>query len=87
MEGKIINYRRSKHHQQKYQMLVQINESDNSEKAKTFIGKTVKWTSPGKEKKVIAGKITNTHGNKGLLRVQFEKGLPGQSLNNKVLIE
>lgn len=68
-------------------MLVKVEGSDTTEKSKKLLNKTVKWTSPGKEKKVIAGKITNVHGNKGLLRVQFEKGLPGQSVNNKVVIE
>ena len=33
------------------------------------------------------GVIKTTHGNKGCLRVHFEKGMPGQSLGTKVRIE
>ena len=36
---------------------------------------------------VIVGKITCTHGNKGAVRVVFDKGLPGQSLGQEVKIE
>jgi large subunit ribosomal protein L35Ae len=49
------------------------------------VGKTVSWKSP--VGKVITGKITNVHGNKGVLRVQFEKGMPGQSIGAKVEVK
>ena len=42
-----------------------------------MVGKEVVWKSPsGKE---IKGKVSDAHGNKGLVRAIFEKGLPGQA--------
>ena len=84
MEGKIVSFRRGAKTQQKYQMIVKISGVDNKDKAKSLINKKVVWKSPaGKE---INGMITNIHGNSGGLRVQFEKGLPGQSVGTKVAI-
>ena len=85
MEGIISNYRRAMHHTQKRQMIVKINSIDTKPKAEKLIGKTVIWTSPAK--KEIKGKITFPHGANGAVRVQFEKGLPGQSYAQKVKIE
>ncbi len=85
MEGMIVSFRRGVRTQKKYQMIVKVSDVDNRDKAQTFINKKVTWKSPaGKENK---GVISNVHGNKGALRTQWEKGLPGQSLGTKVLIE
>ena len=59
-----------------------IKVGDKKEDAIKLIGKTVSWKSPaGKE---IKGKVTQFHGNKGALRVIFEKGMPGQAVGSKV---
>jgi large subunit ribosomal protein L35Ae len=83
MEGIIVSFRRGRHTQYTSQMIV---ESD-SKNSKDLIGKKVIWTSPGKDKKQISGEIKALHGNKGRLRVHFERGMPGQSLGTKVKIE
>ncbi|MDP3027735.1 MAG: 50S ribosomal protein L35ae, partial [Nanoarchaeota archaeon] len=54
----------------------------SKEEASKFVGKSVEWKSPGG--KVIKGKIAASHGNKGMVRAIFEKGLPGQAKNNEV---
>lgn len=54
----------------------------NREEAKKLIGKIVEWKSPSG--KIIHGKISDAHGNKGLLRAIFEKGLPGQAITNEI---
>lgn len=85
MEGVIVSFRRGRHTQSGNQMLVKVEDIDSKEKASELIGKEVIWKSPaGKE---IKGKISNVHGNKGTLRVIFEKGMPGQSLSTKVEIK
>ena len=48
------------------------------DEAKKYAGKNVEWKSPAG--KVIKGKISDAHGNKGLVRAIFEKGLPGQAV-------
>ena len=66
-------------------MVVYISDTDNREKASKLVGKSVVWKSPkGKE---INGKVASAHGNKGAVRVIFEKGLPGQSLGNNVEVK
>lgn len=85
MEGVIINYRGSHKTQYPNQMVIKVDSIDSKEKANTLIKKTVIWLTPsGKEMK---GTITKEHGNKGALRVKFEKGLPGQAIGTKVKIE
>ncbi len=84
MEGIIKNYRQGVHTQHTHQFVVEINESKSKEQAAKFIGKKTVWTtSSGKE---LKGKITKTHGNKGAVRVRFEKGLPGQAIGTKIAI-
>ncbi len=86
MEGIIMHFRQGRHHQNPKQVIIQV--ADSPEEAKKFIGKTVTWTSPGKNKKKISGKISALHGRKGKVRALFpEKGLPGQALGQKIKIE
>jgi large subunit ribosomal protein L35Ae len=87
MKGKVIQFRRGRHTIHERQYLIEIPGSDNREKAKEFIGKEVTWTSPGKNKKLIKGKISSPHGNKGLVRAIFEKGLPGQAVTTDVEVK
>ena len=84
MKGVILSYRRGRHTQNPRQMIIKIEGVDNKEKAMEFIGKKVVWRS--KSGKEIYGKIISPHGNKGKLRVRFERGLPGQAIGKDVEI-
>ena len=84
MEGLILNFRRSRHRTYGNQMIISVDGSDNKEKAAKLVGKSVSWIATGKEKKEIKGKISSAHGNSGVLRVLFERGMPGQSIGTKV---
>ncbi len=86
MKGKIIQFRRGRHTIKKRHYLIEVG-AKNREQAEKFIGKEVKWTSPGKKQKIIKGKIATPHGNKGLVRAIFEKGLPGQAITTDVEIK
>ena len=83
MEATIVSFRRGRRTVYGNQMIIDID----TDKLKELIGRTVTWISPGKNKVTIKGKITNLHGRKGKLRVLFERGMPGQSINTKVKIE
>jgi len=87
MNGIISHFRGSFRRKKGNHLIVVVPGLDNRDKAKALIGKKASWTTPGKEKKVIAGKISSAHGNKGAVRIVFEKGLPGQSLGEEVKIE
>lgn len=65
--------------------MIIVSNAQSKKAAIKFIGKKVIWASPaGKQ---IAGKIVAAHGGKGALRAIFEKGMPGQSIGQKVKIE
>ncbi len=81
MEGTIVNYRRGRHTQKDNQMVIIVE----GKKPEDLIGKKAIFkTQTGKD---ILGKVTGKHGTKSAVKVLFEKGMPGQSLGKKVLIE
>lgn len=87
MQGIISHFRGSFRRRKGNQLIVVVQGVDKKDKAQSLVGKIAVWTSPGKDKKEIKGKISSTHGNKGAVRVIFERGLPGQSLGEDVKIQ
>ena len=85
VNGKVIQFRRGRHTVTEKHMLIEIKDVDNKEKASKFIGKEVEWKSPAG--KIIKGKISGAHGNNGVVRAIFEKGLPGQAVTTEVEIK
>ena len=83
MKGKIIQFRRGRHTIHERHFLIDISAKDRKE-AENFAGKEIIWASSGGKK--IPGRISAPHGNKGLVRAIFEKGLPGQAINDDVEI-
>jgi len=85
MEGIINSFRQSRHVQKDNHMIIITSSVDSKEKAQGLVGKKVVYkTISGKE---LNGKVASSHGNKGAVRVIFERGMPGQSLGQKVQIE
>ena len=82
MQGFMLNFRGGKHTKSDNQMIMELPGITTKDKAVSYIGKTVTWKSSAG--KAITGKITNTHGRKGVVRVAFEKGMPGQAVGSKV---
>lgn len=82
--GKVVQFRRSKRRIHERHFIVDVHAKSRAETEK-FVGKEVIWTSPAGKK--IKGKIAAPHGNKGLMRAIFEKGLPGQARNEKVEVK
>jgi large subunit ribosomal protein L35Ae len=85
MEAKILNFRGGLHTKYDNQMILEIKGVDNKDKTQKIIGKTITWTSPSG--KHINGKISNAHGNKGIVRAIFERGMPGQAIGTKVEVK
>jgi large subunit ribosomal protein L35Ae len=83
MEGIIENYRLSRHVQKGNHMIVLVNGVNTREDAEKLVGKEVIYKTKNGE---IKGKVASAHGNKGAIRVIFEKGMPGQALAQKVTI-
>ena len=84
MKGKVIQFRRGRHTIHERQFILDLGAKDK-ESAEKLKGKVVEWKSVAG--KVIRGKVSAAHGNKGLVRAIFEKGLPGQALAGEVEVK
>ena len=84
MEGLILNFRGGRHTQRNNEMIIHVSDVDNKTKAEKLVNKEVEWITPSGKK--IKGRIINTHGNKGAVKVRFERGMPGQSISTKVKV-
>ncbi len=84
MKGIIVNYRMSRHNIKHNQVIVKFEGIEEKGQASKLIGKKVIWISPGK--KILIGKIVRTHGNKGVVRVRFNRGVPGQAIGQVVIL-
>lgn len=80
MKGIVVQFRRGRHtiHEKHYLLDLGFN---TREEARKMAGKEVVWSSPSGKK--IKGKISDAHGNKGLVRAIFERGLPGQAITTE----
>lgn len=83
--GKVVQFRRGRKTIHKRHFLIEIDKVKNRKDAEKFVGKNVEWKSPAG--KIIKGKISSAHGNKGIVRAIFEKGLPGQAVTTEVEIK
>lgn len=79
-----MQFRRGRHVISEKHFILDLGAKNRVEAVK-LVGKSVEWKSPAG--KVIKGKISGAHGNKGLVRAIFEKGLPGQALTTDVEVK
>jgi large subunit ribosomal protein L35Ae len=84
MKGIVVQFRRSRHRIHERHYLLDLGFTSRDE-AKKMAGKAVEWKSPAG--KIIKGKISDAHGNKGLVRAIFESGLPGQAITTDVEVK
>ena len=84
MKGIVVQFRRGRHRIHERHFLLDLGLKDREE-AKKMAGKEVSWKSSGG--KVIKGKISDAHGNKGLVRAIFESGLPGQAVTTDIEVK
>jgi large subunit ribosomal protein L35Ae len=83
----VVQFRRGRRTVKPKHFLIEVEGIDSKEKAEKLVGKIVSWTSTGKEPKVISGKVAKAHGNNGVIRAIFEKGLPGQAIGTEVVLK
>ncbi len=84
MKAVIMQFRRGRKTYKPRHFIIDVGAKNREETAK-FIGKEVEWKSSAG--KIITGKISSAHGSKGLVRAIFEKGLPGQAVNQEAKIK
>ena len=86
VKGTVIQFRRGRHVIHERHFILDLGLKNKTEASK-FVGKKVEWESPGKQKKVIKGNISSSHGNRGLVRAIFERGLPGQAIGTEIEVK
>lgn len=84
-KGKVIQFRRGRHTITEKHFLIEVEKVATRKDAEKLVGKSVEWKSPAG--KIILGKISGAHGNRGVVRAIFEKGLPGQAITTAVEIK
>jgi len=81
MHAMVVQFRQGRHTVHEKHYLLDVGCTDRKG-AGAFVGKNVSWKSASG--KVINGKISSPHGNRGLVRAIFERGLPGQAITTEV---
>ncbi|MEK6917723.1 MAG: 50S ribosomal protein L35ae [Nanoarchaeota archaeon] len=84
-KGKVIQFRRGRHTITEKHFLIEVDGLKTRKEAEKLVGKEVEWKSPAG--RIIKGKISGAHGNKGVVRAIFERGLPGQAITTGVEIK
>jgi large subunit ribosomal protein L35Ae len=84
MKARVVSFRRGRHNIRPNQLLLEVEGFDSKAKSSSLIGKKVVWTSPAK--RLIHGKVTACHGNNGVVRARFSRGLPGEAIGKDVEI-
>lgn len=84
MKGKVVQFRRGVNTIHERHFLLDFGLKTRTE-AGTLKGRVVEWKSPAG--KIIKGKVSAPHGNKGLVRAIFERGLPGQAVTTEVEVK
>lgn len=83
-KGMIIQFRRGRHTFKPRHFLIDLGLKSRDE-ARKMTGRQVTWKSSSG--KLITGTIKDAHGNKGLVRAIFTKGLPGQAVTQEVEVQ
>ncbi len=63
--------------------LVQINDVVSIAQAGPFFGRKVVWKTANRK---VAGRIVGLHGKNGVVRVKFNKAMPGQAIGTIIEI-
>jgi len=79
--GTIVNYRIGIGTQKPKECLIQFANVNSASLAGQLISRKVVWKQ-GDIK--LVGKIVGSHGKKGVVKVKFQKGVPGQALGTTV---
>ncbi|MCK4885369.1 50S ribosomal protein L35ae [Candidatus Bathyarchaeota archaeon] len=79
--GTILNYRIGIGTQNPRECLIHFAHVNSASLACQLINRKVVWKH-GNSK--LIGKIAGSHGKKGLVKVKFQKGVPGQALGTTV---
>lgn len=81
VHGRITNYRTGIREQTSNECLIEFENITSASLACKLVGQKVTWTN-GTTK--LTGKVRGPHGKKGMVRVRFVRGVPGQAIGSVV---
>jgi len=79
--GTIVNYRIGIRTQNPKECLIQFAHVKSTSLAGQLINRKVVWKQGNRN---FIGKIAGSHGKNGVVKVKFQKAVPGQALGTKV---
>jgi large subunit ribosomal protein L35Ae len=79
--GRIVNYHIGIRAQMSRECLIQFEKFSSVALAGQLIGRKVIWQKGNSRH---GGKVVGLHGKKGMVRVRFTRGVPGQALGTTV---
>ena len=82
MKARVLRYRGGVRTRKTNQLLLSVNDVGSRKSASALIGRKVCWNSPSG--KPLVGKVVSAHGNSGVVRARFSKGVPGQLLGKDI---
>jgi large subunit ribosomal protein L35Ae len=79
--GRITNYRTGIKDQTSNECLIEFENVTSASLASKLVGQKVTWQNGTKK---LIGKIRGPHGKKGMVKVRFTRGVPGQAIGSVV---
>ncbi|MBN1646179.1 50S ribosomal protein L35ae [Candidatus Woesearchaeota archaeon] len=89
MEFIIAHYAQNRHTTHGNSMIAVNSTVKTRADAEKAVGRKAmfSYTDRQNNQKTITGKVASAHGNKGAIRILFEKGMPGQAIGKKILVQ
>ncbi len=85
MKARVLNFRQGRHTQRTNQLLLSVEGVKDRKGVVKLVGKKVVWkTRSGKD---VVGKVSSPHGNNGVMRARFVKGVSGEVLGKEMEIK
>mmetsp|Transcript_15074 Transcript_15074/g.64566 ORF Transcript_15074/g.64566 Transcript_15074/m.64566 type:complete len:109 (-) Transcript_15074:150-476(-) len=90
VRGIILGYKRARMNQTNHTSLIKLENVNESDAAKFYLGKKLCYVYKAKTKKkgtvyrTSWGKVTRAHGTSGVVRAKFKNNLPPCSMGGKV---
>ena len=81
--GTILNYRIGIATQNPKECLIKFDEVNSASQAGQLFNKKALWMQGDMK---FFGTIRGPHGKRGVVKVKFQKGVPGQALGTKVVL-
>jgi large subunit ribosomal protein L35Ae len=79
--GRITNYRIGIKSQTPNQCLIEFQGITTAGLAGKLVGQKVTWQG---KNSIHVGKVMGTHGGNGMVKVKFNRGVPGQAIGTQV---